>query len=101
MFHYYNFNRDDFLNHYHKRSNVESTFSMVKAKFGDSPRSKTDTAMINEVLCKIMCHNICCLIQSMYELGIEAKFWGEAGGNPTGVGGVAGLTGLVGGWGWV
>jgi hypothetical protein len=27
------------------------------------------------VLCKILCHNICCLIQEMYELGIEPEFW--------------------------
>ena len=77
MFHFYNFNRDEYMAHYHKRSNVESTFSMVKAKFGDSLASKTDTAMVNESLCKILCHNICCLIQSQCELGIEAKFWGQ------------------------
>jgi transposase len=76
MFHFYNFNRAEYLAHYHKRSNVETTFSMVKGKFGDSLRSKTDTALINEALCKILCHNVCCLIQSTYELGIEAKFWG-------------------------
>ena len=35
MFHLYNPNRDEFLSHYHKRSNVETTFSMIKAKFGD------------------------------------------------------------------
>ena len=39
-------------------SNVESTFSMVKAKFRDHVRSKTDMAMKNEVLCKFLCHNI-------------------------------------------
>ena len=50
---------------------------MIKAKFGDALRSKTDTAMINEALCKILCHNICCLIQSVYELGITATFWGK------------------------
>ncbi len=77
MFHYYNFNRDQFLQHYHKRSNVESTFSMIKAKFRDHVRSKTDVAMVNEVLCKILCHNICCLIQESYELGISAVFWAE------------------------
>jgi transposase len=76
MFHFYNFNRDEYLAHYHKRSNIETTFSMVKAKFGDSLRSKTDTALVNEALYKILCHNVCCLIQSAYELGIEAKFWG-------------------------
>jgi transposase len=77
MFHLYNFNRDKYLNHYHKRSNVESTFAMMKAKFGDSSRSKTDTAMVNEALCKVLCHNVCCLIQSMYELGVVATFWGD------------------------
>ncbi len=75
MFHYFAFNRQDFLQHYHKRSNVESTFSMIKAKFRDHVRSKTEVAMTNEVLCKVLCHNICCLIQSMYELGIEPMFW--------------------------
>jgi len=34
-------------------------------------------AMTNEVLCKILCHNICCVIQAMYELGIEPTFWGQ------------------------
>ena len=63
---------------YHKRSNVESTFMMIKAKFGNSLRSRTKTAQINEALCKVLCHNICCLIQSMYELGLKPKFWAEA-----------------------
>lgn len=46
------YRRDEFLAHYHKRSNVESTFSMIKRKFGDFLRSKTDTAMVNEALAK-------------------------------------------------
>lgn len=78
-FHYYCAFRDDFLKHYHRRSNIESTFSMVKAKFGDSIRSRSDAAMTNEALLKLLCHNICCLIQSFYELGVEATFWGEQG----------------------
>jgi hypothetical protein len=48
---------------------------MIKAKFRDHVRSKTDIAMKNEVLCKIVCHNICCLIQEIHELGITAEFW--------------------------
>ncbi len=75
MFHFYNLNRDEFLTHYHKRSNVESTNMMIKAKFGDSIRSKTDVAMTNEALCKVLCHNLVCLIQSQYELGIVPVFW--------------------------
>jgi transposase len=75
MFHYHQFNRAEFMDHYHKRSNVESTFSMIKAKIGGFVRSKLPSAQVNEVLCKILCHNLCCLIQSSYELGIDASFW--------------------------
>jgi transposase len=75
MWHFYNFNRDAFLEHYHKRSNVETAFSMIKAKFGGSVRAKTPTAQVNEVLCKVLCHNICVLIQSICELGLEPTFW--------------------------
>ncbi len=77
LFHFYNYNRPEFLKHYHERSNVESAFSMVKRKFGASIRSKTDTAQINELLCKFLCHNICCLVHSIFELGIETNFWSE------------------------
>ena len=65
------FNRDEFLTHYHRRSNVETVFSMIKGKFGDSVRSKTDVGQVNEVLCKVLCHNICVLIQATHEFGIE------------------------------
>jgi transposase len=75
MYGYFQFRREEFLGHYHQRSNVESTFSMVKAKFRDHIRSKTDVAMKNEVLCKFLCHNICVLILSQCELGIEPVFW--------------------------
>jgi len=77
MFHFYNFHREEFLQHYHKRSNVETTFHMIKAKFGQRLRSKTLTAQINEALCKILCHNLCVLIQSAHELGVEAVFTDE------------------------
>jgi transposase len=77
MFHYYQFRRDEFLRRYHKRSNVESTFSMVKRKFGDAVRGRNDTSMVNEVYCKLICHNLCCLIHSQCELGIEPVFWGD------------------------
>lgn len=81
-FHYFQFKNDEYMAHYHKRSNVESTFSAIKRKFGDSVRSKCDFAMVNEVLCKILCHNICCLIQEQCELGIEPIFWQEESREP-------------------
>jgi transposase len=74
MYHFYKFQEPEFKQHYHKRSNVETVFSMIKAKFGERLRSKTETAQINEVLCKVLCHNLCCVIQSMYELGIDVDF---------------------------
>jgi transposase/predicted nucleic acid-binding Zn finger protein len=75
LFHYYALNQEKFLEHYHRRSNVETTFSMIKAKFGGTLRSKVRTAQINEALCKILAHNICVLNQSMFELGVKAEFW--------------------------
>jgi hypothetical protein len=30
--------------------------------------------MVNEVLCKLICHNICVLIQEGHELGIDVQF---------------------------
>jgi hypothetical protein len=50
---------------------------MIKSKFGEHIRSKTETAMVNELLCKVLCHNICVVIQSMFELGVEPTFWAE------------------------
>ncbi|HKO99772.1 MAG TPA: transposase [Pyrinomonadaceae bacterium] len=78
MFHLYHYNAERFMQSYHKRSNVETAFHMIKSKFGIALRSKTKTAQINEALCKVLCHNICCLIQSIFELGIDPTFWSEA-----------------------
>jgi transposase len=66
--------QEEFLAHYHKRSNVETTFSAIKRKFGAAVRSKTFTAQVNEILCKILCHNLACLVHAMHELGIEPTF---------------------------
>jgi transposase len=74
MYGYFLYKHDVFLESYHKRSNVESTFSAIKRKFGESLRSKSDVAMVNEALCKILCHNIVVLIHEMFELGIDPVF---------------------------
>ncbi|MBS3101757.1 transposase [Candidatus Woesearchaeota archaeon] len=74
MYHYFMLNNEEFLQHYHKRSNVETSVHMIKSKFGDCVRSKNWTAQINEVLCKIICHNIVVVIHEMHELGINPNF---------------------------
>ncbi len=72
--------RDEFLPHYHMRSNSESTFSMIKRKFGGSVRSKLQPAQFNEVLCKVLCHNLAVLVHETRELGISPSFWAPAAG---------------------
>jgi transposase len=76
--------RPEFLAHYNLRNNVETTFSMVKANFGARLASVSRQAQFNEALCKILCHNICVLIRSIYELGIEVDFCSESSYDLTG-----------------
>ena len=73
-YHYFQLNREEFDRQYHQRSNVESVFSMIKARFGGSVRSRTPDAQVNEVLLKVLCHNICMLIKAAYELECDFLF---------------------------
>lgn len=77
LWHFYSLNKEWFDRQYHPRSNSESTNAMIKTKFGEHIRSRTRVAQFNELLCKVLCHNICVTIQAYYELGIEPEFWGE------------------------
>jgi transposase len=79
LWHLYSLNREDFLGHYHRRSNVESVFSSVKRKFGAAVRAKLPTAQVNEVLLKCIAHNLSMLVHSIHELGVDPKFWRGGG----------------------
>jgi len=74
MYHYFMYRHEEFLQHYHKRSNVESTFNMIKTKFSGTIKSKKETAQVNELLIKVLCHNVCVVIQEINELGVRAEF---------------------------
>lgn len=65
---------DDFLARYHRRSNVESTINMIKSKFGGAVRSKLPTAQVNEVLSKVLCHNLTCIVHAIAKFGIDVDF---------------------------
>jgi transposase len=80
LFHLFSLQRENFLAVYHKRSNVESTFSTMKRKFGDRLRSKTPIAQVNELLLKVLAHNLCCVIHAMHELRITPAFSAGQGG---------------------
>jgi hypothetical protein len=54
---------EEFLSHYHQRSNAEATMSMIKRVLGERIRSKDEIAQINELLAKIISHNIRCVIR--------------------------------------
>jgi len=74
MYYMFLYKHDEFLEKYHKRSNAETVFHMLKTKFKDNLRSKSKTAQINELLCKILANNICVVIQEMNELGVKGEF---------------------------
>ena len=65
---------DEWLNNYHKRSNVESTFGALKAKFGETLKSKKYVAQVNEVLCKVIAYNITVLIEAVYSDDLDINF---------------------------
>jgi transposase len=74
MYYFFMYKHDEFKEHYHKRSNAETVFHMIKTKFKDNLRSKSKTAQVNELLLKILCHNICVVIQEINELGLKGEF---------------------------
>lgn len=52
----------------------ECTFSPIKRKFGGAVLSKRLTPQINEVVAKVLCHNLTVLVHAIHELGIEMPF---------------------------
>jgi hypothetical protein len=74
MWSYFDLKKEEFLKHYHQRSNVEATFGAIKQKFGGSVRSKKFVAQQNEVLAKVLLWNLTCIIQAIEELGVAAEF---------------------------
>lgn len=74
MYHRFAAEPEKFASSYHKRSNVETTFSMIKGKFGDSVLSKSPVGQADEVLCEVLAHNIVVVGQAAIEFGIDPTF---------------------------
>jgi hypothetical protein len=74
MFYWFQLHREKFMNRYHQRSNAESTFSMLKRKFENNLMLRKEVGQINEALAKVLCHNICVLIQELHENGLKINF---------------------------
>jgi transposase len=77
MYNLFMYRREEYMRHYHKRSNIKTAYSMIKGKFGSSLRSKSDAGQINEALCKVLAHNVCVLVQAIHELNIHPNFCAE------------------------
>jgi len=73
-FRFFREHREKYLKRYHKRSNVESAFSMIKRKFGNNVKCKKEVSQDNEILAKILAHNVCVLIQEIFLNNIEINF---------------------------
>lgn len=65
---------EEFQHSYHRRSNVESAIGSIKAKCGGVVRSKTAAAQCNEVLCKVLLHNLACVVHAIEKYGIGVSF---------------------------
>lgn len=77
LLHFYSFHQSEFHERYKFRGNVETGFSAIKAKFGDNLRCINEQGQINELLAKIICHNLTVLVRSIYELEIDLEKWQE------------------------
>ncbi|MDE2482156.1 MAG: transposase [bacterium] len=80
MFHAFRAEDPDVLSRYHQRSNVETVMFMIKQQFGDRVAARSKHGQINELLAKVLCHNLQCLVMATAELGIMPRFFrGDAG----------------------
>lgn len=71
---YFREHKEEYLNRYHKRSNIESAFSMIKRRFGNNVKCKKETSQDNEIYAKILAHNICVLVQEIFLNKIDIDF---------------------------
>jgi len=75
IYKYFKEKNEEYMKNYHVRSNAESGFFMIKQRFGDSVMFKETIAQKNEILCKILCHNLCVLAQELFLSDIEINFY--------------------------
>ena len=70
MWHRFQANQSEYLEHYHKRENAEAVFAAIKKKLGETISSRDPVAQIYELLCKVLAYNITVLIHEAFEHGI-------------------------------
>lgn len=83
MWAHFSLKSEDFLARYHRRSNVEATIGSIKALAGGGVRSKLPVARANEVLIKVLLHNLGCIVHAIEEFGIDIDLAPKAPKAPT------------------
>lgn len=69
-------NREQYRNLCDKgRPLAETGNKMLKERFGYSLRSRTHNSMFAEVMLRMICHNVACLVMAVKEFGVEPKYW--------------------------
>ena len=71
LYYYFMFNRDEFHAHDHTPSAVEMAFSMITDTFGDSVPARMETAQVDELPCKVLCHNLSVLVHAIWGREVE------------------------------
>lgn len=74
MFEEFTYNKEEYMKKYHRRSNIETSFHMLKQRFGHHCATKNFQAQTNEIKVKVLCHNICVLIAELFEQQIDIDF---------------------------
>ncbi len=82
MFLFFQYQREEFDDHYGQRAQVESTFGSFKQKFGETLASRNFTAQVNEVLSLAIAHNITVMVRQMFEAGIPPDLLRPPEGTP-------------------
>ena len=78
MFHAFRTEDPKVLHAYHRRSNVETVMFMIKVQFGDSVTARSVTGATNDLLAKVLCHNLASLVMAIARYKIQAKFFEAA-----------------------
>jgi transposase len=70
-YHEFQARREEFDQHYHARSNIESVNSAIKRKLREPLMSKAPQARVAELLAKILAYNIGVIVHEIFEHGID------------------------------
>jgi hypothetical protein len=79
MYHLFSYQRDTFLAATTSGRTSRPRSPLAKTKLGDSLRSKSEVGQFNEVLCKVIAHNLCVPIACIHEIWLDVPVFAPSG----------------------